>query len=44
MGIVMAAAEKAAAEKAVGEIIMWELSESEKQIIKQLGKKNENNV
>ena len=41
-----AAAEKAAAEKAAaaGEIIEWELSESEKQIIKQLGKKNENNV
>lgn len=40
-----AAAEKAAAEKAAArEIIVWELSESEKRIIKQLGKKNEDNV
>lgn len=40
-----AAAEKAAAEKAAaGESIVWELSENEKRIIKQLGKKNENNV
>lgn len=39
-----AAAEKAVADKAVaaGESIVWELSESEKRIIKQLGKKNEN--
>lgn len=40
-----AAAEKAAAEKAAaGESIVWELSENEKRIIKQLGKKNENNI
>ena len=41
-----AAAEKAAAEKAAaaGEMIVWELSESEKRIIKQLGNKNGNNV
>lgn len=38
-----AAADKAAAEKAAaGEAIVWELSEGEKRIIKQLGKKNEN--
>ena len=38
--------EKAAAEKAAaaGEMIVWELSESEKRIIKQLGNKNGNNV
>lgn len=40
-----AAAEKAAAEKAAaGESIVWELSENEKRIIKQLGNKNENNI
>lgn len=40
-----AAAEKAAAEKAAaGESIVWELSKSEKRIIKQLGKKHENNI
>lgn len=39
-----AAADKAAAERAAGESIVWELSESEKRIIKQLGKKNENNI
>lgn len=39
-----AAAEKAAAEKAAAESIVWELSENEKRIIKQLGKKNENNI
>lgn len=38
-----AAADKAAADKAAaGEAIVWELSESEKRIIKQLGNKNEN--
>ena len=40
-----AAADKVAADKAAaGESIVWELSENEKRIIKQLGKKNENNV
>lgn len=41
-----AAAERAAAERAAAaaESIVWELSESEKRIIKQLGKKNENNI
>ena len=40
-----AAAEKAAAEKAAAEkVFVWELSENEKRIIKQLGNKNENNI
>ena len=37
--------EKAAAEKAAAEkVFVWELSENEKRIIKQLGNKNENNI
>lgn len=36
--------ESKVAERAAAEAIVWELSESEKRIIKQLGKKNENNV
>lgn len=36
--------ERKDAERAAAEAIVWELSESEKRIIKQLGKKNEDNV
>lgn len=37
-------AEKEVAEKAAAGAIVWELSENEKRIIKQLGNKNENNI